>query len=302
MSARVIGIAAALCTVTAMSSEALAAYPGANGPVIYEHKTDQFAARSQPFTVTPGVPATADRLVKFRDDTSNFMYSPNGEKIAFTVEDSDFPEQIFVMKSNGTKPKSVTGHVRGCISEDHASWSPNGKLIAFVCLRNRGINDYEIYTIRTNGDDLRRITNDSSPDIIDFARWSPEGDRIAFEQGGGVLKTVPATGGTPTTLNADAPGTTGVWGVFDWKPDGSELAVESIGDGIYRVNADTGAVLTGDIANAGIEPSYSPDGTRIVYALFTDTYNLWTMDTVGGTDLQVTTGGYDRAPNWGVAP
>jgi Tol biopolymer transport system component len=31
-------------------------------------------------------------------------------------------------------------------------------------------------------------------------------------------------------------------------------------------------------------------------------YNIWTMDVNGGTDQQITFGGYDRAPNWGVLP
>jgi Tol biopolymer transport system component len=198
----------------------------------------------------------------------------------------------------------VTGKVHPCISEAIPSWSPNGKFIAFICLREGGINDYEIYTIKTDGSALKRITNDSSPDIIDFARWSPEGDRIAFEQGGGVLKTVPAAGGTPTTLNSDAPGITGVWNRFDWKPDGSELVAESVGDGIYRLNADTGAVLTGDLADSGSEPVFSPDATTIAFKVSIDLgpYNIWTMDANGGTDQQITFGGYDRAPNWGVTP
>ena len=297
-----VGLACIVATVVT-AAPADAAFPGSNGPVVYEHKADQFANKSLPFTVTPGLAGSAGKLVGIRGvATSNFVYSPNGRKIAFEAENSSNPSEIFVMSSQGTKLVAITKRVRPCISESVPSWSPSGKHIAFICFRSGGINDYEIYTIKTDGTELKRITNDSSPDIIDFARWSPEGDRIAFEQGGGVLKTVPAGGGTPVTLNSNAPGITGVWSRFDWKPDGSELVAESIGDGIYRLNADTGAVLTGDLADAGIEPAFSPDGTRIVYALFNDSYDLWTMDTNGGTDQQVTFNGYDRAPNWGIAP
>jgi Tol biopolymer transport system component len=300
--AKALGGLAGLVLFAGMAAPAEGAYPGANGKVVYEHKADQFTGKSSPFTVTPGDPASAKKLAGFRAVTSNFVYSPNGKKLAFQAENSSAPAQIFVINSNGKKPKSVTAKVKPCISEKYPSWSPDGRSIAFQCLRKTGINDYEIYTIKADGSSLKRITNDTSPDIIDYLAWSPLGDRIAFEQGGGVLKTVPATGGTPTTLNADAPGIAGVWGRMDWKPDGSELVVESIGDGIYRLNSTTGQVLTGDLADAGIEPVFSPDGTRIAYALFGSTYSIWSMDLNGGTDQQLTLGGYDRSPNWGVAP
>jgi Tol biopolymer transport system component len=54
-------------------------------------------------------------------------------------------------------------------------WSPRGDLIVFTSFRD---GDYEIYRIRPDGSELRKMTNDHGND--GHAIWSPDGDWIVF--------------------------------------------------------------------------------------------------------------------------
>ncbi len=301
MNSRVCGalVAATIFCVAGVPA-ADAAYPGANGKIVYEHKADQFAQKRIVFTVTAGDPASAKKLVKFRESAYNFVYSPNGKKIAFQAEVPD--SQIFVMKASGKKPKSVTKKVNACNGERLPTWSPDGKKLAFQCIRAQGFLEEDLYTINVNGKGAKRITD---MEDADQPAWSPLGDRIAFRSTGGAIYTVPAGGGESTILNEDPPGLSGVWRKIDWAPNGQTLVAEADGAGVHTIDANTG-IASGLLAPAGGEPVFSPDGTRILYVGFAESpsskLDLYAMDPSGANKQQITTGGYDRAPNWGPAP
>ena len=55
-------------------------------------------------------------------------------------------------------------------------WSPRGDLIAFV--RRLDGDDFEVFTIRPDGTDLRRLTNFKGNDA--HLAWSPDGEKIVF--------------------------------------------------------------------------------------------------------------------------
>jgi Tol biopolymer transport system component len=57
-------------------------------------------------------------------------------------------------------------------------WSPRGDRIAFMRLQD---GDFEIFTIRPDGTDLRRLTN--SPGNDGHMAWSPDGDWLLFTSG-----------------------------------------------------------------------------------------------------------------------
>lgn len=298
---KALGGLAGIVAFSVLAGSAHATYPGINGDIVYEHKTGQFATKSNPFTITPGVAGSASRLAKFSDDVSNFVYSPSGKKIAFQVEDSDFPAQIFVINSNGTKPKSVTAKAKPCLAEEFPTWSPDGKTIAFRCLRKSDLEN-EVYSIKVDGTGLKRLTTDGD---VYQPSWSPLGDKIAYVTFGHAIKTVPAGGGEDTLVDDDAPGITGVWGRVDYAPNGLVLVAESTGAGVYTLPA-VGGAESSNLAPAGLEPVFSPDGTKILYVGVAESsgsqLDLWMMNVNGTGKQAVTANGYDRAPNWGVAP
>lgn len=103
---------------------------------------------------------------------SNPSWSPNQEKIAFTVGDVDKKKRgIFVMDRNGKNrvllsPKGQT-----------PAWSPDGTKIAFYSnLHN--IAQVDIYVMNADGANVVRLTDDPAPDRL--PAWSPDGQWVAF--------------------------------------------------------------------------------------------------------------------------
>ena len=74
------------------------------------------------------------------------------------------------MQRDGTRVRRLT---ESPTSDLHASWSPDGKRIAFTSTRD---GNYEIYLINADGTQLRRVTN--HPERDDFAIWHPDGQRL----------------------------------------------------------------------------------------------------------------------------
>jgi Tol biopolymer transport system component len=73
----------------------------------------------------------------------------------------------------------ATGAMRtltaGAAHDNFPSWSPKGDRISFTSDRD---GDYEIYTIRTDGSELRRLTH--SPGNDAHNAWSRDGEWIVF--------------------------------------------------------------------------------------------------------------------------
>ena len=110
------------------------------------------------------------------------------------------------------------------------SWSPDGGRIAFASNRNGG--NYQIYVMDSNGKNVRRLTagiNDRNP------AWSPGGQKIAFT------------------------------GIGD-----EEIGRENRKAKIYVVTPDGTNLkkLAGHIPSTDLDPAWSPDSQRIVFASY----------------------------------
>ena len=103
---------------------------------------------------------------------SNPSWSPNQEKIAFTVGDVDKKKRgIFVIDRNGEN--------RVLLSRKGSKpvWSPDGTKIAFYSnLHN--IAQQDIYVMNADGANIVRLTDDPAPDRL--PAWSPDGQWVAF--------------------------------------------------------------------------------------------------------------------------
>ena len=105
-------------------------------------------------------------------------WSPDGRHIVYRASNKNL-KGLFILDS-------VTGATRVLTTgsqDNFPGWSPDGKLIAFTSFRD---GDYEIYTIKPDGTELKRLTD--SPGNDAHSSWSPDGKWIAFASARGGFK------------------------------------------------------------------------------------------------------------------
>ncbi len=106
-------------------------------------------------------------------------------------------------------------------------FSPDGRQIAFVVQEHtlaKGTTNAEIYIMRSDGLDVRRMTNNPAADT--HPRWSPDGLSIMFvstRRNGAQAWLLPVDGGEPRQLTDFS---AGVGGPI-WSPDGRTIAFTS---------------------------------------------------------------------------
>jgi TolB protein len=219
------------------------------------------------------------------------VWSPDGQHIAFS-SDRDGHLEIYVMKADGSQQTRLTHSKDGVSTPD---WSPDGSYIIFLSdqdqvLSDRGVPTSEVYMMKTDGTEQRRMTNNQ-----DFERelsWSPKGDVIAISVN---IKTPSGIYWPDQIYLLDLDGiiqerltTIPYSGHPTWSPDGEFIAFTNYTD-IYIMKADGSDLMNLTKSNPesvhNIDPSWSPDGKYIVFSSNRDgTDDLYVMRT-DGTDL-----------------
>ncbi len=222
-------------------------------------------------------------------------------KLVFISDRHNAALNIWTMNPDGSSPTRLTHPTpRGenlppfaRVYDNFSVWSPDGTKIAF--LTNRDCNlagDLDcarsIYIMNADGSNIARILvngiEEGLPEIGSLA-WSPDGTRFAFDAGVhftvGLVKPstniylVDVDGGNTIKLTHDSE-------VLNrnptWSPDGSQLAYVSNRDPenrfrIWIMNSDgSGQRKLAELHNTinplfyyDLYPSWSPDGTRILF-------------------------------------
>lgn len=144
--------------------------------------------------------------------------------------------------------------------------SPAGEpRIAFAA---RTGQNWDIYSIRPDGTDLRRLTDHPEPDLA--PAFSPDGSQLLFQShrdGNWEIYLLDLHSGELTRLT-DSPAFDGMPA---WAPDGRRFAFESTRAGdldIFIGSLDGGPPqnLTADSPYGDMEPAWSPDGTTIAFS------------------------------------
>ena len=226
--------------------------------------------------------------------------SPDGRMIAFTSMRHG-PPDLYVMDSNGSNVVRLTN---GNWNEIDPFWSPDGAKIAVTSFRS---GKWDIYTMDTEGNNLMRLTENDMAEAS--SSWSPDGSKIAFDAyldgpfGSTHIFVMDADGERVRNLTRNK-------GLSlsrnpTWSPDGSRIAFDSRRDNgdIYEMTANGKRLsrLTEGKGN-NWSPSYSSDGTRIVFVSDRDgNYDIYIMDTNGRGAVKLTKtqpGVENRSPCW----
>ena len=239
------------------------------------------------------------------------QYSPDGRRIVFESERSDFRREIWLADASGS---NVTRLTRGPGRQQGSpSWSPDGRVIAFDSQAEDGRRD--IWTIGADGSGMRQITRHSADDQT--PTWSRDGRFIYFDtnrtgrpetwrvkladqteepvtarlfesvdgrmlyyEREGVLLGRPTSGGHERTIRSCV----GAWAVG---PGGVfyECPANATGGAAQRIvshwDAETGkgqAVATLSDTDAIGRMSVSPDGGRIIYDRSKATFDLMMIE------------------------
>ncbi|HEY53499.1 MAG TPA: hypothetical protein G4N94_08590 [Caldilineae bacterium] len=164
--------------------------------------------------------------------------------------------KLWVMQADGSSPERLTTRIGFDI---FPSWSPDGKSVAFMTIRD---DNAEIYLKRADQEEFN-LTNHPAQDAN--PAFSPDGTKIAFmsDRGGDMdIYIMDIDEGTLTNITNHPAGD----GDPAWSPDGTQLAFISDRDGnveIYIMDADGSNVrrITNDPAD-DIMPKWRPARER----------------------------------------
>ena len=214
----------------------------------------------------------------------------DGFKIAF-VPNTPRQYGVFSMNSDTTGSKILVADKMAQVR--FASWSPDGKRIAFYTIRGqdqdilkkyRMINEYLLYVMDATGQNQKRLLDFP---VIDFG-WAPDSRRLFFISAyeSPDRNSMEVLNGTRRPLAYAYVFDTQTGGMHRlpgsgrncsaaWSPDGTRLAV-GFGDGencgIYLIGPDgrRSERLT-DGTTIDFRPAWSPDGRSIAYVAYPKT-------------------------------
>jgi TolB protein len=310
---------AAVVAVTALPADAKPR--GANGQIVFA-RFDSTLGDTVAYTINPD--GTHEQQVSTPTLTAELpRWSPDGTRIVLSCCDLS----AFIVNpdtgSSVSLPMTDPDLFTPC-----GVWSPDGSRLAceagFIDPSRQGV-----WTIRsTDGGGLTQITSNPGGDDSPTS-YSPDGKRLAFTRqspdGSLVLDTVKLDGTelrqlTPTGMDLE-------FGTGAWSPQGNEIlfsasatagvhrtfwVVHSNGSGLRELSiAGCGGPFTDPNAHACLDPTWSPDGQKIAFSLFsaaTGQREIYTVNEDGKHLFQVTHGVSTvpgegaEAPSWGTHP
>ena len=222
--------------------------------------------------------AQEKRLTTSKDPEFDAAWSPDGKRLAFCF-DKTVPNQgdmdVYTIGTDGEDPKPALTSAGKLSHEEWPSWSPDGQWLALSSTRD---GNQEIYVVRPDGKDLRRVTSD--PAIDAHPAWSPDGKQIVFatSRWGDLELAVVNTDGTGLTRLTES---RGLDDYPAWSPDGRRIAFTSNRDGNLEIYTcePAGENARNITAHSSIDnfPTWTPSGNLTFVSNRDGGFDLYTQ-------------------------
>jgi dipeptidyl aminopeptidase/acylaminoacyl peptidase len=240
--------------------------------------------------------------------------SPDGKWVVFSVLEPSYVEadqvsDLWIVPSDGSaKPRRLTSTKGG---ESGATWSPDGKRIAFAA-RREGDEVAQVYLLHIEGGEAMRVTTLSTG--ARSPQFSPDGKAILFQS-----SVFPGTLNDEDNKKAAADRKARKWNarVYDsfpirnwdrWLDDKqTHIFVQSLDAGAKAKDLLAGTKMVAEAGFAGItgsgsddlNPVWSPDGQSVIFAATTNrnigayadtSSDLYQVSISGGEPKRLTSG------------
>jgi Tol biopolymer transport system component len=260
-----------------------------------------------------------------KPDTFHPDWSADGSQLAYEVAGAH-ADDIGLANADGSAPTILVDRSSECASicgdVAYPAWSPDGRSVAFIRFDFEGEVHHgcaiEVIDVATGS--RRVVYAGPAGTVLDYPRWSPDGGSIVFEATAFPDKTLPrgaATGSTISIIDAVKEGAEprvltkpSEFATYpDWNPttdlivfttyDLGEFQATDEPSNLYTIRPDGTALspLTsyGRGGQRATQPTWTPDGTRILFTLVGqnpgfDSPRRAAFIDADGANLQVLTG------------
>ncbi len=316
----VLAVAAAIAAMTAVT--AFATPRGSNGQIAFA-RFNPALGDTQVWVVNPD--GSKEHLVQAASDTGECpRWSPDGARIATCGNPNGGATRIINPDTGSFTdlPMVDPDLFTGC-----GLWSPDGTRMACESFGFSDPSRNGLYTVRSSdAGGLIRLTSNPGGDDLP-GDYSPDGSKFVFVRYDGDGNTVGmfVVNTNGTGLRQIMPAGTLFSSPGSWSPQGNDIVfsvhvtpdvhssiwtVHSDGSGLHEINivpANACGGLNSDPAADGcFHPSWSPDGTKVVFAKGKSAdfdAQLYTVKRDGSGLTQITHQGVSAEnPDWGTHP
>jgi eukaryotic-like serine/threonine-protein kinase len=231
-------------------------------------------------------------------------FSPDGDEVAFVVEEGQHPG-IYKTFIDGGKPLPLTANPRDCCP----TWSPDGRQIAFI--RMESDKERSFYVIPALGGSERRLYRGPGSFRFGYNRldWSPDGRVLVFSEpseGDHSSRIALLSLKDLTTTQLTSPPNQEGDREPVFSPDGLSVAFirwpigSNLGD-VFVVSASGSDPRRVTFDNSCSDPAWTPDSREIVFSsAMGGLRSLWRVPVSGGP-AQPITGMGEMATNPAIA-